>query len=370
MWPQGAVHQSQGDRMRITNRPLLITTDQELMDEVISIATGRAIEMQVESSLTTARRAWMSASAVLVGADALSGLSACVLPRRSSLIVVAPDEHKEITEREMWRMAVEMGAENVLLVPAHAQAIGDILSVSREGPPRHGRIVAVIPGSGGVGASTVSLAVAQLAVKRGVKTLVIDADPFGGGLDLLAGVEDESGIRWDALIDAHGRLPAPALEDSLVRVAGVSLLSFGRDGVVLPDASIAQSVLETATRIFDLVVVDSGRNSFSDLFVERAHVHAVVVRNHVRAAAAAAARMRALEGGASDVHVLIACDAHGIDAEGIARALGVEGAAVLPFLPGMGVRADDGEGMGMPRALSEALNGLIDAVCATDSWAA
>lgn len=356
--------------MRITDRPLLITTNQELMDEVISIATGRAIEMHVESSLATARRVWMSASAVLVGADALSELSVLALPRRSSLIVVATDEHKDTTEREMWRMAVEMGAENVLLVPTHAQTIGDILSVSREGPPRHGRIVAVIPGSGGAGASTVALALAQLAVKRGVKTLVIDADPFGGGLDLLAGVEDESGIRWDALIDAHGRLPAPALEDSVMRAAGVSLLSFGRDGVVLPDSSTAQSVLETSTRIFDLVVIDCGRDAFSDLFVERAHVHAVVVRNHVRAAAAGAARLRALEGRTTEIHVLIARDAHGIDAASIARALGVTGASVIPFLPGMAVRADDGEGMGMPGALNEALTGLADVACAADSWAA
>lgn len=356
--------------MRITDRPLLITADQQLMDEVISIATGRAIEMHVESSLATARRAWMSASAVLVGADVLIDITDLALPRRSSLVVVATDEHTETSEREMWRAAVQMGAENVLLIPAHAHQIGEVLSVSREGPPRHGRIVTVVSGSGGAGASTVSLALAQLAVKRAVKTLVVDADPCGGGLDLLAGVEDESGIRWEALIDAHGRLPAPALEDSVIRVAGVSLLSFGRDGTVLPDASTAQSVLETATRVFDLVIVDCGKDSFSSLFLDRAHMHVVVVRNHVRAAAAAAARLRTLERSGTETHVLIARDAHGMDADSIARALGVANVGVLPFLPGMGVRADDGEGMGMPGALNDALSALTDAVCAADSWAA
>lgn len=362
--------------MSVNNRPLLITMDQDLIDEVISIASSRAVDIQVESSLVTARRFWMSASTIVIGADVLPETHGASLPRRTSIVVVAIDDREETSERELWRSAVNVGAENVLVIPSCGEALGEALTQGREGPSRHGRLVTVSSGSGGAGASTIALALAQLAVKRGVKTVVIDGDPFGGGLDLLAGAEDDSGIRWSALVDAEGRVPAHALEAGLVQVAGISLLSFGRDDWATPEVAVAESVLATALRVFDLVIVDCGRDSFSAPFISRAHINVVVVRNHVRAAAAAASRIRFITRGLAETLILIARDAQGIDAESIARALGVRvgvnvgEASVLPFLPGMAMRADDGDGMGMPGALNEALTGLVDHMCAEDARAA
>jgi secretion/DNA translocation related CpaE-like protein len=356
--------------MPVSERPLLITSNQDLIDEVVAIATSRAIEMRVEGSLALARPLWLSAPAILVGSDVLAECESTSLPRRNAVAVVAADTNSDTSERQMWRTAVHLGAENVLLVPTNSSAVAEMLSVSLEGPARFGRVVTLSAGSGGAGASTVALALAQLAVKSGVKTLLIDADPYGGGLDLLAGIEDGDGIRWGALLDAHGRVAAPAFEEGLVKVGGVSLLSFGRDEFAIPDSAISESVLDTATRVFDLVIIDCGRDSFSDAFITRSHLNLVVVRNHVRATAAAAARLRELGKGSAETKVLIARDAHGIDTESIARALGVTEVAVLPFLPGMAVRADDGDGIGMPSVYRDALAHIIDLVNAPDAAAA
>jgi secretion/DNA translocation related CpaE-like protein len=356
--------------MPSTERPLLITADQDLIDEVIAIATSRAIEMRVEGSLALARPLWLSAPAILVGPDVLAECEATSLPRRVAVAVVATDNNTDTSERHMWRAAVHLGAENVMLVPTNSANVAEMLSVSLEGPARFGRIVTLSAGSGGAGASTVSLALAQLAVKAGIKTLLIDADPFGGGLDLLAGIEDGEGIRWGALLDAHGRVAAPAFEAGLVNVGGASLLSFGRDEFAIPDSAISASVLDTATRVFDLVIIDCGRDTFSDVFIARSHLNLVIVRNHVRATAAAAARLRQLQKGSAETKVLIARDAHGIDADSIARALGVTEVAVLPFLPGMAVRADDGDGIGIPNIYRDALAHIIELINAKDAAAA
>jgi len=60
------------------------------------------------------------------------------------------------------------------------------------------------------------------------ESLLIDGDPWGGGLDLVLGIEAEPGLRWPDLSSAGGRLSYPALRDALPRRRGISLLSGSR----------------------------------------------------------------------------------------------------------------------------------------------
>ena len=86
---------------------------------------------------------------------------------------------------------------------------------------RTGAVVAVMAGRGGAGASLFATALAQSARDA----LLIDADPWSGGIDLVVGTEDEPGLRWPDLALEHGRLDFTALRQALPRRDGLSVLS-------------------------------------------------------------------------------------------------------------------------------------------------
>ena len=89
----------------------------------------------------------------------------------------------------------------------------------RAGRTRRGRVIGVVGGRGGAGASTLAAALA-LTRPRGPGCAPCWSTPTrsAAGLDLLLGTEDEAGLRWPELATARGRLPAGALLGGLPRV--------------------------------------------------------------------------------------------------------------------------------------------------------
>ena len=65
--------------------------------------------------------------------------------------------------------------------------------------------VAVVGGRGGAGASTLACALARDGGSSAGAVMLVDADPLGGGLDLLLGAEGVPGLRWPDLAEARGR---------------------------------------------------------------------------------------------------------------------------------------------------------------------
>ena len=57
-------------------------------------------------------------------------------------------------------------------------------------------LLPIVGASGGLGASTCALQLARLCAHEGLRTCVIDVDFSGGGLDVLAGCEEQEGLRW------------------------------------------------------------------------------------------------------------------------------------------------------------------------------
>jgi hypothetical protein len=81
-------------------------------------------------------------------------------------------------------------------------------------------VIAVLGGSGGVGASTFAAALAWVA-----GAALIDLDDVGGGLDVRLGIEREPGARWSDLRLSGGRLDPRALVDGLPRWHGTPVLA-------------------------------------------------------------------------------------------------------------------------------------------------
>lgn len=90
------------------------------------------------------------------------------------------------------------------------------------------RVIGVVAASGGLGASTVAAALAVRGACEGLATLLIDAHPYGGGLDVCLGLDTEPGLRWPDLASVRGDIDARAVLERLPAVRQCRVLSWDR----------------------------------------------------------------------------------------------------------------------------------------------
>jgi len=118
----------------------------------------------------------------------------------------------------------------------------------------------------------------------------VDLDPWGGGIDLLAGGETTPGLRWPDLALQGGRLNWPAVREALPRHRGISLLSGTRRGYELDGAPV-DAVVDAGRRGGVAVVCDLPRRltDATQVVLDAADLVVMVSRCDVRACAATAA---------------------------------------------------------------------------------
>ncbi|GAA4410002.1 hypothetical protein GCM10023168_29200 [Fodinibacter luteus] len=109
-------------------------------------------------------------------------------------------------------------------------------------------VIAVVGASGGLGASTLALAVGRRLAATGPPAVVADLDLARGGLEVTAGVEHLPGRRWDDLRQVRGRLPPDALLPVLPGEDGCHVLS-ARGGISpdLPDVAVRDVLASLAS---------------------------------------------------------------------------------------------------------------------------
>lgn len=268
------------------SRPLLVTADPDALDDLLRLAATAGVEVDVARDVPSSRRSWATAPMVVVGPDLIDRFARSRLGRRSNVVVLGRD----LDDGSIWQRAVEMGAEHVVFLPDAEPWLVEALADSVEGAGGEGLLVAVLGGRGGAGATTLSAALAITALRRDLRTLLVDGDPFGGGIDLVFGGELVTGLRWPELGATRGRVPAAALAEALPTMADLSVLSWDRGEPAHLPVEAVQAVLAAARRTCDLVVVDLPR-SFDDASREvlaTATTTLLVVPAEVRAIAAAA----------------------------------------------------------------------------------
>src|SRR4029079_13946530 len=281
---QRVVLRLQAEVMTAGNGILALVGDPALRDDVdrVVAAVGLAV---VHASEPSGRNVWTGAAAVLLDVAAARSCAHRVLPRRGRVVLVVRSEPTAAD----FQAAIAVGAQKVIVLPNQdgelMAELSDAADASRD-EDRRGAIVGVIAGRGGAGASVFATALAQTAADA----LLVDADPWGGGIDLVLGCERETGLRWPDLTLQGGRLSYSALRDALPQRHGVSVLSGGRTGSDI-DAVPLGAVIDAGSRGGTTVICDLPRRSTDAVgrVLDGAALVVVVAPADVRSCAAAAA---------------------------------------------------------------------------------
>ena len=266
--------------MTDTLRPLLITSDPLLLDDVVRLAAAAGIELTVREEPTAST--WTRAPLVFVGDDALAGAASRALPRRDAVIVVrrASGRSDEPTPASTWQGAVALGAEHVAELPDAARWIVDRLAESGDVTLPGGPVISCVPAVGGAGATTLAAILAREA--RG---LLVDIDPYGPAIPV------DGGVRWPDLADTRGRIPPGSLRTALPRLHDTHVLTGTPDARYSVPADALASVLESGARGFTCTVVDTPRcdGEATRIAWARSDAVLVVVGPHPASAARVAA---------------------------------------------------------------------------------
>ncbi|MCW2715987.1 MAG: hypothetical protein JWN88_3034 [Frankiales bacterium] len=345
-------------------RPLLVTSDPDVLEDLLRLAATAGTELEVATDAGAARRAWETAPLVVLGPDAAAGCRRARLPRRRDVVLLGDD----LDDGGVWQLGVEVGAEHVVFLPDAERWLTDRLADAAETRTGAGALVAVVGGRGGAGATTLACALAVTAARRTSSTLLIDGDPLGGGIDLVFGGEHDAGLRWPELRATSGRVPAAALTGALPRMSGLSVLSWDRGAPAPFSADAVGAVLSAGRRAHDLVVVDLPRvlDDCGRAVLGASTCVLLVVPTEVRAAAAASTVAATLAPHCRDLRLITRGPSpSGLSGDQVASALGLRLFAQLRPEPGLELSLERGEpparrGRG---PLSDACGDLLDELC-------
>jgi secretion/DNA translocation related CpaE-like protein len=233
---------------------MFVTDDDALLADLVRLAAAAGVAPDIARGSASALRSWSTAPLVLVGADRVADLARIRPPRRARVHVVGRDGLRD----ELFRDALALGAESVAGLPASESWLVETLTDVGDGRAAPGLTVGVVGGAGGVGATVFAAALAQVLAASGC-TLVVDLDVLGAGIDRVLGLEHVDGIRWDALMQATGRLSARSLREALPRRDRLSVLTWPVDRTPSLQAFAVREALSAGQRGFDAVVVDVPR---------------------------------------------------------------------------------------------------------------
>jgi secretion/DNA translocation related CpaE-like protein len=332
-------------------RPLVITEDLHLLDDVLRLAAAAGVTVDAVADAQLARRYWNTAPIVVVGADRVASCVAAGLQRRPGVVLLSCN----LDDGGVWEAAVRLGAEHVVFLPDAEEWIVDVFADAAEPDQRHATVVGVIGGRGGAGATSLAIALTMASLRRDFNTVLMDADPLGGGIDLALGIENRPGMRWPDLASAHGQTACRALTGTLPFLGDLAVLSWDRISPISIPPAVMTAMLTSARRGNDLLVVDLPRfpDQAAAIAMQMAEMIIVVVPAEVRAVAAAGRICGTAHRHCADVRIVVRLPgpAH-LDADTVSDALALPVAGVLRHESSLATGLERGEPPGSRRRSS------------------
>lgn len=316
---------------------LALVADAELRNEVERVGAAVGIRV-VHASEPSSRKVWEGASAVVLDAETAGRCVDLGMPRRARVFLVGRVEPRA----GEWEAVVAVGVQRVLVLPEREADLVAELSEAVESrrAERRGAVLAVIGGRGGAGASVFATALAFAAPEA----LLVDVDPWGGGIDLALGGEADAGLRWPDLAVQGGRLDYAALRDALPTRGAVTVLSAGRAASEV-DAVALGAVLDAGRRTGTTVVCDLPRRVTPavEAALDAADLVVLLAPADVRSCAASAATAQWLVATNPNVGLVVRGPSPGgLRSSDVAQIVGVPPLAAMRAQPGVATMLEHG----------------------------
>ena len=238
------------------DRPLVATDDAELLDDLLRLCAAADVEPRVVTTKWALQASWNRYHLVIVGEDLAAELSDGHVPKRTGVIVASrPTEGSS----RAWDLAVHIGADQVAFLPQSEAWLVDRLAAVDAKDAGKALVIGFLGGSGGVGASTLAAATAQLADETVGQTVAIDLDQYGAGLSVLLGDDLVPGLGWPEFAAARGRIRSRGLVASLASCGSVRCVSGEADSLGSIPSGVVGSVMDALTESVDVICVDVPR---------------------------------------------------------------------------------------------------------------
>ncbi len=240
--------------------PLIITGDPLLLEELLRLTADIGLIADVAPDPASARPWFADAPVVIIGYDmAEACVRAAFRPRPDVILLGYRDSSGgEIEPTAEFEIADRLGADHVAFLPAGEPWLMARLCRLEDG--EIAEVIGVLGGRGGAGASVLAGSLAVTGARGGRSVMLIDADPLGGGVDLVMGWEHRDGLRWPALTGATGRAHPSTIVEALPGQSDLVVLSWDRGEPTVASSEAMAVALDAGRHGRDLVIVDLPRS--------------------------------------------------------------------------------------------------------------
>ena len=237
----------------------------DVADAVATAASGRADAVLLSAGLSgldgdVLQRLVDAGAEPVVVTDPDDEPTASRVARMGSASVLSWREISELPGLVAQRSSSRRNGASAAPTPAGGSVDEAFSSVADHGPL--GRLAAVWGRTGAPGRSTVAVGLASACAERGLPTLLVDADVYGGAVSsMLAMLDEVSGILAAARLANTGSLDLPALHQQVREIGPCLRVLTGLPRAdrwpQLRPGALAQ-VLRVARQMAPMVVVDCG----------------------------------------------------------------------------------------------------------------